>query len=154
MPLPLYLSPRLRTGRRFGLLGLLLVLAWLSVSLRAQVVTLDSAMSWIVDEHPLGRAAQAVEERGPAALQAALGGFDPELLGTYDRKEYLGSDYFDFGDVGVSWQSSLFGLKVESGYEWATGIFLNPERTVPAQGQAYIGIKLPLLQGMIRDKPL
>ena len=116
----------------------------------AQEVPLDSVQAWVLRAHPLARAADAVEARGPAALMAARGAFDPTLQADFDRKDYLGSRYYQYGDVGLSWQSP-YALKVEAGREWAEGVFLNDERTVPAAGQGYVSVKLNVLQGLITD---
>ena len=131
----------------------LLVAGWASApGLSAQsAVTLDSVQAWVLRLHPLARAAEAVEARGPAALMAARGAFDPNLQADFDRKDYLGTEYFQYGDVGLSWQSP-YAVKVEAGREWAEGVFLNAERTVPAAGQAYVSVKLNVLQGLITDK--
>lgn len=114
-------------------------------------VSLDSAMAWVLRKHPLAIAAEAVESRGPAALMAARGGFDPVAMGTFDRKEYLGTEYFNHAEVGASWQSP-FALKIEAGHQWADGVYLANELVVPDNGQAYVALKLPVLQGLLVDK--
>ena len=114
-------------------------------------LTLDSAAAWTLRRHPLALAAEAVERRGPAELMRARGAFDPTLRGSYDRKDYLGTEYFEYGQAGLDWQTP-FAVKLEAGREWAEGVFLNAERTVPDAGQAYLGVKLPLLRGLLVDK--
>ncbi|MFK8057406.1 MAG: TolC family protein [Saprospiraceae bacterium] len=114
-------------------------------------ILLDTAMSWVLRKHPLAIAAKAVESRGPAALLGARGGFDPTVVGDFQRKEYVGTEYFNYADVGVTWQSPL-ALKIEAGHQWADGVYLNNERTVPDAGQAYVSLKLPVLQGLLTDK--
>ena len=37
-------------------------------------------------------------------------------------------------------------------YAWTNGVFLNPESTLPANGQAIAGIELPLVQGLLFDQ--
>jgi len=146
---------------RFARVALLLLPAWVSfgVSLFGQPLllgasdglSLDSVTAWVLKEHPLAIAAAAVEARGPAELLAARGAYDPTLRGSFDRKDYLGTEYFQYGQAGVSWQSP-YAIKLEGGREWADGVFLNAERTVPDAGQAYLSVKLPLLQGLLTDK--
>jgi len=116
-----------------------------------EAISIDSAMAWALRKHPLAIAATAVESRGTVALFGAKGAFDPTLQGTFDRKEYVGTEYFEYADVGVTWQSPL-ALKVEAGRQWADGVYLNNERTVPDAGQAYVSLKLPVLQGLLTDK--
>ena len=148
------MRPRPRVGRLRAIAPVALAAALAAIrpgAAAAQTaVALDSVQAWVLRAHPLARAADAVEARGPAALLAARGAFDPRLQADYDRKEYLGSEYFQYGDVGLSWQSP-YALKFEAGREWAEGIFLNDERTVPAAGQGYLSVKLDVLQGLITD---
>ena len=121
-------------------------------SLQAQeALSLDTMLAWVMREHPMARMARVVAERGPAQLLAARGAYDPTLKGSFDRKDYLGTEYFQYIQGGATWQSP-YAVKVEAGREWADGVFFNPERTVPDAGQAYISVKLPLLQGLLNDK--
>lgn len=137
-----------------------LLVAWgvLSSGVAAQVpapdpavLTLEEALDWALNNHPVGQIADAIELQGPAQLMAARGAFDPKIRGEWDRKEFLGKNYFDFGDVGVEWQSP-YAFKVMGGHYWSDGIFLNDERTLPAAGQTYLGIKLPIIQGLVIDE--
>lgn len=114
-------------------------------------LALDSVQAWVLRAHPLARAAEAVEARGPAALTAARGAFDPVARADFERKDYLGTEYFQYGDAGLAWQSP-YAVKVEAGRQWAEGVYLNDERTVPAAGQAYVSVKVDLLQGLLNDK--
>ncbi len=44
------------------------------------------------------------------------------------------------------------GVEVEAGYNYTNGYYLNPENTLPKVGQAYLGIKVPLLKGLWTDE--
>ena len=114
-------------------------------------LSLEQVTDWVMREHPLAIAAAAVEARGPAELLAARGAFDPNVRADFERKEYLGTEYFEYADAGLSWQTP-YAVKVETGRQWADGTYFNPERRVPEAGQAYLAVKLPLLQGLITDK--
>lgn len=130
---------------------LLVLLAFFSFGLEAQkVVSLEEMLAWAEANHPMGELAEAVAERGEAALLQARGAFDPKLSGAYDLKEFKGTEYFNYGEAGLEWQSP-YAVKVAAGFQFARGTFLNEEQTVPDNGQAYLAIKLPLLQGLITD---
>ena len=115
-------------------------------------LTLDQALDWTLTNHPLARIAALNEARVEVTQRRAQGAFDPQLKGEYERKSYLGKEYYDYGNAGVEWQSPL-GLRLGAGYYLPDdGIFINPERNVPAAGQAYLSAKLPLLQGLLTDE--
>lgn len=114
-------------------------------------LTLEEVMDWALVNHPLAKMAQAIENRGMAAVLQANGYFDPKLSATYDTKDFQGTGYFDYGQTSLKWQSP-FAVEFSAGYEWADGVYLNDERTVPSAGQAYLAIKLPLIQGLLNDK--
>ena len=115
-------------------------------------LTLDRALDWTMTNHPLAEIAALNEARVDVVRRGAQGAFDPRLKGDYERKSYLGKEYFEYGNAGVEWQSP-FGLRLGAGYYLPDeGIFINPERNVPEAGQAYLSAKLPLLQGLITDE--
>lgn len=115
------------------------------------MLTLEEVTEWALANHPLAITARAVEDRGPAELLYARAALDPKLAIDYDRKDFKGTEYFDYGTAELSWQSP-YALKIAGGYQRAEGTYLNDERTVPANGQAYLAIKLPLLRGLMRDE--
>lgn len=115
-----------------------------------RVLTLSETLDWALTNHPVAEMAAAVEARGPAMLLQARGAFDPKIAGSYDRKQYLGTEYFDYGNAGVEWQSP-YAVKVMAGYDFSDGVYLNNERFISSGGQSYLAIKLPLLQGLITD---
>lgn len=106
--------------------------------------------AWVMANHPLAKTAAAVEERGIAEALAGRAGLDPKFMLEYDRKDFKGTEYFDYGKAELSWQSP-YAFKIAGGYQVADGTFLDAERTLPANGQAYIALKIPLLQGLLTD---
>lgn len=141
-----------QAGKRSGsLLALLFLVSLLSGSLSAQqTLTLEEAMNWALANHPIADMATAVEAQGAAALLQSKGAFDPKIAGSFDRKQYLGTEYFNYGNAGVEWQSP-YAIKVMGGYEFADGVYLNDERFLSSGDQTYLAVKLPLLQGLITD---
>ncbi|SEP58501.1 Outer membrane protein TolC [Neolewinella agarilytica] len=136
-------------SQKIWLFLILLVIS--PVGMKAQkAISLEEMLAWAEANHPMGELADAVAERGEAALLQARGAFDPKLSGTYDLKEFKSTEYFNYGEAGVEWQSP-YAVKIAGGYQFARGTYLNDERTVPANGQAYLAVKLPLLQGLITD---
>ncbi|MEL7159143.1 MAG: TolC family protein [Bacteroidota bacterium] len=115
-----------------------------------EVLPLEEVLDWALTNHPVADMARAVEEQGPAALLRAKGAFDPKAFAFYDRKQFKGTEYYNYGDAGLEWQSP-FAAKVVAGYNWASGEYVNDELFVPDAGQAYLGVTLPLLQGLLTD---
>ncbi len=107
-------------------------------------------MEWVLENHPLAKAADAVEQRGPAELMKFRSALDPKVAADYERKDFKGIEYFDYGDTNIEWQSP-YAVKIAGGFQVAEGTFLNEELTVPDAGQAYLAIKIPLLQGLMTD---
>lgn len=140
-----------RTTFPLVLFFLFFLFSLLSVSISAQqTLTLEDALDWALENHPVADMAAAVEAQGAAALLQSKGAFDPKIAGDFDRKQYLGTEYFNYGNAGVEWQSP-YAIKVMAGYEFADGVYLNNERFLSSGDQTYLAIKLPLLQGLITD---
>jgi len=128
-----------------------LLWAWLFSPVSAQTpVTYQEVLTWALTNHPVATTAAAVEQRGRAERLRARAALDPKLGIDYDRKDFKGTEYFDYGTAELSWQSP-YALKIAGGYQRAEGAFLSAERTVPERGQAYLALKLPLLRGLMTD---
>jgi len=129
----------------------LLFLLYLAPAAAQEELTYPEVETWVMNNHPLARTADAVQERGLAELMAGRAALDPKFNLNYDRKDFKGTEYFDHGKAEISWQSP-FALKVAGGFQVAEGTYLNNERFLPSNGQAYIALKLPLLRGLLVDK--
>lgn len=134
----------------YGVTTLLLFVLCLHPAAAQNYLTYEAAIAWALENHPVAITANAVEARGPAEALSARSMLDPKLNIDYDRKDFEGTEYFDYGQAELSWQSPL-AVKVSAGYQVAEGTYLNEERTIPSAGQAYLAIKLPLLRGLLTD---
>lgn len=134
--------------KQYGLL--LFFLCWGLILSAQEVLTVEEVLDWALENHPVAGMAEAVERQGAAALLRAKGAFDPKVFGAYDRKEYLGTEYYNYGDAGVEWQSP-YAVKVAAGFQWASGTYLSDDLFISQDIQSYIGLKLPLLQGLLTD---
>ena len=85
-----------------------------------------------------------------AEQMKAKGGFDPKLYGDYEHKSFDEKNYFRLGEAGLK-VPTWFGADVKLAYTWTDGVFLNPENTLPAAGQAVAGVEMPLLRGLAFD---
>lgn len=135
--------------KRLPLLTLFFILS-LAPAAAQKEMPYATVETWVMNEHPLARMADAVEDRGAAEALAGRAGLDPKFKLEYDRKDFKNIEYFDYGKAEVRWQSP-FALQIAGGYQVAEGTFLNEERTLPSNGQAYLALKLPLLRGLLTD---
>jgi outer membrane protein TolC len=101
--------------------------------------------------HPIAKQSVLLNRSAQSELLAAKGGFDPKLYGDYEQKFFDSKNYFAFGEYGVK-VPTWYGIEVKGGYNTATGNFIDPENKLPKQGQAIIGISLPLLQNLMLDE--
>ncbi len=127
---------------------------WLTIPLlvsgqvRKDTLNIFNYYQVIADHHPIAQQALLITQRGELAISEARGAFDPKIVSNFDSKNFGGSDYFDVWDSYLQVPTFLnFDLK--AGFEKNSGIFLNPERTVPEDGQYYAGVSIPIGQGLI-----
>ncbi len=137
-----------------------LVLVLLGIStleVRAQspdsVLTIEELMKYVMRNHPTAVRASLPPAIAEAQLRTARGSFDPKAYGDWSRKSFDGKNYWRTGDFGLKSQTSVAGLQVKAGYQTASGQFLSSESTLPAAGQAFLGVEVPLLQGLMIDEP-
>lgn len=132
------------------ILSLLLLCAVLSAQ-SDNVFTAEEYLDIVRRTHPVTRQANLLQAKAEARLREARGGFDPKLYGDYEDKQFDSKDYFKIGEAGLKiplW----FGADLKAGYTWSSGVFLNPENSLPSQGQAIIGAEVSVLQGLLFDK--
>lgn len=116
-----------------------------------ETLTLESYLELVRQNHPMARQAYLLSKQAEAALLQARGGFDPKLYGDWERKSFDGKNYFNIGEGGLK-LPTWYGVEGKLGYNYTSGIFLNPENNLPSDGQAILGLTVPLLQGMVIDE--
>lgn len=116
----------------------------------AQVFTFENFRQTIRTNHPVSRQANLLEKQADAVKRSAWGNFDPKLEGDISQKSFDGKNYFTLAGGGLK-IPSWFGTEFKAGYNQTTGVFLNPENSLPETGQAVLGAKITLLQGLLID---
>jgi outer membrane protein TolC len=114
-------------------------------------LTFEQYLEQVYINHPLAKRANLQREEAKAYLQKARGAFDPKIGTNWDYKEFKENTYFNILNAYLKvpiWSD----IELEGGYNYANGYYLNPERTLPDVGQAYLGVKIPLLQGLITSE--
>ena len=115
------------------------------------VLTLTEFLNQVKQNHPVAKQATLLNRAAQAELLAAKGGFDPKLYGDYEQKYFDSKNYYAFGEYGVK-VPTWYGIEVKGSYNIAEGNFVNPESKLQKQGQAVVGISMPLLQNLMLDE--
>ncbi len=104
----------------------------------------------ILDNHPVANQAELLNAMARQEIRAAKGTLDPKWQTTLDQKTFKGTDYWKIWSHELKipiWTNT--DLKV--GLDRASGTYVSEENINTADGLAYAGISIPLLQGMFTD---
>jgi outer membrane protein TolC len=113
------------------------------------ILSPGSFISQVKQYHPLSRQANILVEQASAALLAARGNFDPLVSMNQDDKAFSGINYYRYTNLELK-LPTVTGIAIKSGFENTGGSFANPELS---RGIAsYLGVEIPLLQGLLADK--
>ncbi|WP_296618425.1 TolC family protein [Marivirga sp.] len=107
-------------------------------------------LSLVMENHPLIQQAQNLREMGDFAVLAAKGNFDPELFSKNKQKYYDQKNYYQYSESGIRLPTRA-GITIQGGYDWTDGEYLSDESQLPAAGLGYLGVSVPVLQGLFID---
>ncbi len=122
-----------------------------SLTTQAQVLEWADVRLQVLEHHPVARQADLYSDLAGFALLRAKGGFDPKLYADFDTKKFGGKTYFQYTETGVK-LPTWGGIELKGSYNLASGIYLNEESTLPAEGQAVLGFNWSLGQGLLIDE--
>ncbi|RTQ53416.1 TolC family protein [Hymenobacter gummosus] len=116
-----------------------------------RVFRLADLLAYVTLRHPVARQAGLLPERAVQEVRLARGQFDPTLGSKYYGKALGGKDYFH------DWDSQLrvplwLGADVKAGFERGVGRYVNPENYTAPSGLSYLGLSVPLAQGLLIDE--
>lgn len=104
-------------------------------------------LGYVKKNHPLVKQANLEISQAQANLMQARGGFDPKIDVDFTKKQFKDKEYFSI--LNSSFKiPTWYGIEVKAGFENDSGIYLNPENTLPNQGLASFGITVPVGQGL------
>lgn len=114
-------------------------------------LSLREVYGLVLSNHPVARQAALLPDAARAELRMARGVFDPLLKSGFREKNLEGTEYWK------SWENSLlvpvwFGTDLKAGFDNGRGPYLDSERSTPGQGLSYVGISVPLGQGLLIDE--
>ena len=135
-------------------LSILLLCATQSLGVLSQSeteFTFSSFRSILLMNHPVIQQSDLRVQTGESTVRAARGAFDPKLEGHLEDKMYQGTSYYDITSAQVK-IPTILAAEIKAGYDLNTGQYLNPERSTPDDGLLFVGISMPLLQGLLIDE--
>lgn len=138
---------------------LLFLYLWLfafTVSLKGEedstkLLTLDNFLEIVKVHHPVSQQANLFLDIGDAQVRQARGAFDPYAFVGASEKFFDGKNYYSLADGGLK-IPTWFGIEIKAGMERNTGLFLNPEATVPDAGLVYAGASINIGNGLFIDE--
>ncbi|RNI29596.1 TolC family protein [Rufibacter immobilis] len=137
----------------YGLVtGLLLLLAGRATQAAdsTAVFTIQDLMGQMAVHHPVARQAQQLSEQALQEIRMARGAFDPVLASKFYNKELGGKNYFTLWDNVL--KVPLWVGELKAGHERNVGANVNPENVTSRDGLSYVGISVPLGQGLLIDE--
>ena len=111
------------------------------------LLTYEQFLQQIYQSHPIAKQINIQREVAAQYLKKARGGFDPKVGANWDFKNFDQKKYYNILHTYLSvpiWSD----IAIEAGYNYTNGYYLNPENKLPEAGQAYLGVKIPLLNGL------
>ncbi|MDX2195539.1 MAG: TolC family protein [Cytophagales bacterium] len=138
------------------LIGALLYIFFISYTAFAQsdtakVLKLSDLFELMLKYHPLVKQANIIPEIAYQELRMSRAGFEPKFISNLDKKTFDQKNYYHL------WQNQLkvptwFGAEFKVGYDEALGTNVNPQNYLPGEGLSYIGVSVPIGQGLIIDQ--
>ncbi len=116
-----------------------------------EVMTLAEYLGYVKSFHPVVKQANLVINESEAKLLKARGAFDPKLEVDMDRKEFKSTEYYDKLNAAFK-IPTWYGIEFSAKYEDNTGVYLNPESTVPEEGLYSVGVSVSLAQGLLTNR--
>ena len=133
----------------------LALLLWMVVSLNSSaqdtILPAETYLGWVGKYHPFVAQSDRVRMIAEAEVPQMRGFFDPVLSGSVRNKDFDQKEYY-FMAGGQLTVPTRLGPQLEVGYDQNRGEFLNPQNDLPEPGLWYLGIEVPLLQGLITDE--
>jgi len=138
-------------SKRYYLLIILYVGGFQTGFSQLKELTPDEFLTAIFQYHPVAKQANLLSDNAKQELRLTRGFFDPKIELMYDDKFFKDKFYYSH------WLSQLkipvWIGDLKAGYEQNSGNFLSPERdTDKGRGLGFVGISVPLGQGLIIDQ--
>lgn len=105
----------------------------------------------VKSNHPIAKNTKLINTLAENNLLKANGSFDPKLFSNYESKAFDKKNYFNITNSGIS-VPTYPGIDIKAGVETSNGLFAGDQNTLPPNGLAFLGVTLPVGQGLFIDK--
>ncbi len=116
-----------------------------------KVFSLADYYHQILLHHPVAKQASLLSNQAKQEIRMARGMMDPTITSKYSEKELGGEQYYALWD-NVLRIPVWYGLDIRAGFERNVGAFVNEQNRTSNEGLTYLGITVPLGQGLIIDE--
>ncbi|MBA4145482.1 MAG: hypothetical protein DI538_07480 [Azospira oryzae] len=116
--------------------------------------TIENFYELILQNHPVAKQAQLLNETARQEIRLARGQFDPKLEADFFTKKYNGKEYYAIAGGSIKFPTR-FPIDPVIGVDRNSGTYLNPENYIGDEfgyRQFYAGFSIPLGQGLITDE--
>ncbi len=115
--------------------------------------TIESLYTTILESHPIVKQIQLLSETAKQEIRLARGSFDPKVETRFSTKALNDKEYYNKW-IATFTVPTWLPLDPKVGIEQNSGLFIDPENTVPAADnnqQIFTGISLPVGKGLFID---
>ena len=115
-----------------------------------EAFSFQAYLSYVKKHHPLVKQANLTLSIGEANLLRSRGGFDPKIEVDYRSKEFQNTEYYN--ELNATFKVPVwYGVEFKANFENNTGVYLNPDMTVPEEGLYSAGVSVSLGQGFLMN---
>ena len=134
--------------KKYVIYILTLVFSHTMFSQDTSVLTFTEYLGYVKKFHPIVKQANLLIDESEAKLLKARGAFDPKLEVDFDRKKFKETEYFNKLNAAFK-IPTWYGIELKGNFEENTGVYLNPESTVPQDGLYAAGISFSLAKDFL-----
>ena len=116
-----------------------------------QVMTYENYKFLVLKNHPFLQKAYNIQNIGASERMKARGYFDPAFGSSIEQKKFGGNEYYWISSSSLKLPTWV-GATLKSGYDANRGDYLSKEMYIPSSGLWYMGVELPLGQGLLFDE--
>jgi len=121
------------------------------IPMTAQNMSFSAYLQSVISANPNALKTELIQPSADMEMRFARGVFDPKIQADFQQKKFDAQEYFSIGNASLS-VPTYIGLKAEAGFQQNDGNYLNNQLITPANGLAYIGLSMPVLQGLKTDE--